>query len=135
LDSGATHSFVTKRFCDQNSIRYTSASTKAPLADGKTALPVIGVCWNAELKLHDFSCKQSFLVLGSDFTDSSDVVLGMDWLDEHDPFVSFRKRCMTLPSGKGPVTIPAIPHEPDPSFSSDFIELCVYMLLRCCEQP
>jgi hypothetical protein len=124
LDSGATHSFVTKSFCKQNSIGYTSARTQAMLADGNTALPVVGVCWNAELKLHHFSCKQSFLVLDSNFTDSSDVVLGMDWLDEHDPFISFRKRNMTLPSGQGPVTIPAIPHEPDPSFSSDFIELC-----------
>ena len=62
VDSGATHSFVTKTFCDKHNLSYTSAATHALLADGTTRLPIVGVMWNASLKLHSFSCKQSLLV-------------------------------------------------------------------------
>jgi Retroviral aspartyl protease len=134
VDSGATHSFITKRFCEQNCLSYTSASSQALLADGSTTLSVIGVCWNAALQLHSFRCKQSFLVLDSDFCD---VVLGMDWLDEHDPVISFRKRRMQLSTPRGPITIAAVSSEDMPSCSSSIIELCTLdrLLAACATIP
>jgi Retroviral aspartyl protease len=121
LDSGATHSFITKRFCEQHHLSYTSASSQALLADGATTLPVIGVCWNALVKIHSFSCKQSFLVLDSS---TLDVVLGMDWMHAHDPCISFRKRRMKLATSRGCITVSAVSSEPPPTCSSDFIEIC-----------
>jgi hypothetical protein len=95
VDSGATHSFITKRFCNQHHLSYASARSEALLADGATTLPVVGVCWNAQLNIHSFSCTQSFLVLESN---ALDVVLGMDWLRAHNPILSFQKRHMKLPT-------------------------------------
>jgi hypothetical protein len=48
----------------------------------------------------------------------------MDWLNEHDPTVSFRKRRITLRSTTGPITVAAVCSEPLPDCSSSCIELC-----------
>ena len=120
VDSGATHSFLTKAFCDKHNLSYTSAATHALLADSITRLPIVGVMWNASFKLHSFSCKQSLSVLDSS---SCDIVIGMDWLEEHDPVLSFRKRRMRLQPNKGPsIVLPAVARDPLPHHPN--VEVC-----------
>jgi hypothetical protein len=119
-DTGATHSFVSVRFCRANGLRYSRVASQALLADGKTELPIVGVLWNAQLKVECFNCKQSFLVL--DFLDVN-VVLGMDWMREHNALLSCTKRTMKLQTGKGPITVHAMSHEPAPTCSLHYIEL------------
>ena len=114
VDSGATHSFVSREFCDKHRLGFTRVSSSALLADGITSLPVIGVLWNARLKLHTYSCKQSLLVL---YSSSYDVVIGMDWLDEHEPCISFRIQRMQL----GPIIVQAV--------SSDLYLTVVHLVL------
>jgi hypothetical protein len=80
VDSGATHSFVSRRFCHKHALHYSHVSSSALLADGVTCLSVVGVLWNPVLQVASFSCKQSLLVLESS---SSDVVLGMDQIKLH----------------------------------------------------
>jgi hypothetical protein len=121
VDSGATHSFVSREFCSKHHLHYATVSSSASLADGTTSLPVVGVLWNTSLKMYSFSCKQSFLVLDHS---SCDVVIGMDWLEEHDPLISFRKRRMQLRAKHGPITIHAVGSEPLPPCSSSCIEIC-----------
>jgi hypothetical protein len=121
VDSGATHSFVSRHFCHQHALHYANVSSSALLADGVTCLSVVGVLWNSELKVSSFCCKQSLLVLDSS---SSDVVLGMDWLEAHDPKLSFRKRRMHLNIPAGRVVIPALSSDETPELHSSCIELC-----------
>jgi hypothetical protein len=120
-DSGATHSFVSQNFCDRHGLKFSFVTSHALLADGQTSLPVVGVMWNATLKIHRFSCKQSFLVLKCI---EADVVLGMDWLAEHDPCISFRKRCMKLSTPGGIITVPAVDTTTPYECESSCIELC-----------
>jgi hypothetical protein len=120
LDSGATHSFVSRDFCMKHHLHYSTISS-ALLADGTTNLQVVGVLWNASLALDSCSCRQCFVVLD---TVSHDVVIGSDWLKEHDPTISFRKRHITLRGKSGPITVHAVSSEPFPTWSSSCIELC-----------
>jgi hypothetical protein len=121
VDSGATHSIVSLQFCRQNSLKFTRVNSQALLADGKTHLPVVGVIWKALVQIQSFNCLQAFLVL--DFSDC-DVLLRMDWLRTHNPKLDFRHRLMTLRVAKGPITVHAVPTDPEPTCSSSCIEVC-----------
>jgi hypothetical protein len=121
VDSGATHSIVSLKFCRQNSLKFTRVNSQALFADGKTHLPVVGVMWKAPVQVQRFNCLQAFLVL--DFS-ACDVLLGMDWLRAQNPELDFRYRLMTLRVAKGPITVHAVPTDPGPACSSSCIEVC-----------
>jgi hypothetical protein len=121
VDSGATHSFVSRQFCIDHHFRFAKACSQALLADNTTQLPVVGVMWNASLQIRSFSCKQSFLVL--DVPDLS-LVLGMDWLRAHNPVVKFYERTMEFRTRSRSLIVPALSTDPQPNCSSSRIELC-----------
>jgi hypothetical protein len=92
IDSGASHSFASKRFCHSHRLGFSHASSEVAVADGRS-VPIVGVLRFAAIRLHAFRFKQDLLVV--DMPDH-DVVLGMDFLHTHAPKICFRKRCMTL---------------------------------------
>jgi hypothetical protein len=75
VDSGASHSFVSKHFCADSSIRYAGHSNQAILPNGAT-VPIIGLLANVRCTLGSFRFASSFYVLDMP---NLDVVLGMDF--------------------------------------------------------
>jgi hypothetical protein len=76
VDSGATHSFVSFQYLNDNHISYDPVSVpEAKLADG-TMIRILGVTRLVEVKLGAFRFKHRFLVVDMD---SYDCVLGMSF--------------------------------------------------------
>ena len=121
IDSGASHSFVSASFARENGVSFRVKSSRGKQADG-SEFEVLGSLHNARIKLGPFRAKQSFYVANlSDF----DVVLGMDFLVEHDPALSWRKRTMSLTQQGRPVTLHAQRSDSElPDVGSDKVELC-----------
>ena len=121
LESGASHSFVSSAFCRANGIAIRGRASTGENADGSDlALP--GFFPQASLKLGAF--RENLNLFVADIGDN-DVVLGYDFLHRFDPRVSWRTRCMTLSSDRGPVTLHAHSNENDlPALHVDVVELC-----------
>ena len=127
VDSGATHSFVSLDFADAHNFVYEPVSQPLTrLADGSN-VRIHGVLRNVHYKLGSFRSKQAFLVVDMP---GLDVVLGMDFLSDHDVTTSFRKRTMHLrwmnARGRHDVTLHAFrePSRPPTDVTSDLVELC-----------
>jgi Retroviral aspartyl protease len=121
-DSDATHSFVSSAYWARNGVKYTRLRSSAALAEC-SSVRVDGILRHVPLKIGAFRCKQTFLVLDMP---AYDVVLGMDFLHDHDPHLRFRHRTMRLQCADGSsVTVSAHQDKPElPSIYSDLTEIC-----------
>jgi hypothetical protein len=86
FDSGATYSYVTSKFMQQQSLpterRGRSMITSSPLGDVSCTL----VCKSVRLKMANYMFLVDLIVLKSD--GDIDVILGMDWLAKHKGMIS-----------------------------------------------
>ena len=120
LDSGASHSFVSAAFCREHKISWRRMELAGGRqADGSEFAVLVKLC-NATVKLGPLREKRTFLV--AELNDV-DVVLGADFLADHDPVVSWRRRNMQVQVGKKHVTLPAVTSAELP-FGSEKVELC-----------
>ena len=94
LDSGASGNFVTKKFVTKANLPITSMRSKSVrLADGKLLTAqeaVIGM----DVKVNGKSVKCSFIVLDQ-LNNGNDAILGIPWLEEADPTISFKNRTIS----------------------------------------
>jgi hypothetical protein len=94
FDSGATYSYVTSKFVQQQSLltehRGRSMITSSPLGDVSCTL----VCKSVRLKMAEYVFLADLTVLKSD--DDIDVILGMDWLTKHKGLISCSPRSVSL---------------------------------------
>jgi hypothetical protein len=92
-DSGATHSFVSADFLQNNGICFKTVSVPdAHLADG-AAIRILGVTHSLELKLGSFRCKHEFIVVEMA---AYDCVLGMSFFHQVNPAFDWRARTMCV---------------------------------------
>lgn len=94
LDSGASGNFVTKNFVKKANLTSIPIQSKSVrLADGKLLTAreaVIGT----EVKVNGKSVKCSFIVL-EQLNNGNDAILGIPWLEEADPTISFKNRTVS----------------------------------------
>lgn len=121
-DSGASHSFISKDFCESNKVQFDPRTDSATLANGSST-PVIGTVRSLWLKLGPFRTKHDFLVVDMP---QFNAVLGMDFMSQHDATLHARLRQMRLRYHGSAVTLHAHVEESLPDFQSDFIELCTF---------
>ena len=121
VDSGASRSFVSLAYCEDNGLRVSGTTGAGVLADGRP-LPLSAIIRKAHLKLGPFRTKLDLIVAD---LPGLDVVLGMDFLNEHDPQIQWKRREMTLMHADRPVLITAHREQPElPDLQSDLLELC-----------
>jgi len=94
LDSGASGNFLTRKFVDEAKIPTTQIQTKAVrLADGKM-LKANEAVVNMDVNVKGKSVKCSFIVLDQ-LNNGNDAILGIPWLEEADPLISFKDRTIS----------------------------------------
>jgi hypothetical protein len=97
FDTGATHSFITASWVEAHNLPVTTMST--PIQIDSTGVEIRGIAFPANL-----------IVMG---TQGIDVILGMNWLDKYQAFISCDKRTIKLMSPLGEeVVTELVPPEP-----------------------
>jgi hypothetical protein len=95
FDSGATYSYVSLKFVQQQSLptehRSRSMITSSPLGDVSCTLECKSV---RQLKMAGYMFLADLTVLKSD--GDIDVILGMDWLTKHKGLISCSPRSISL---------------------------------------
>ncbi|ETP47973.1 hypothetical protein F442_06179, partial [Phytophthora nicotianae P10297] len=94
IDSGASRNFARRRTVARNSNRLTDAlreskgngAVSVRLADGK-AVTVPNIQMDLAVKFEDFDSLEQFTVLDMD---PYDMILGMPWLEKHEPWIDWR---------------------------------------------
>ena len=120
LDSGASHSFVSVDFCKDNNIAYKPVrAPSAALADGST-IPIVGMVNNVHMNIGHFKFKESFLVVD---INNLEVVLGMTFLETHNPHIDWRQRCMHVQHKQTRLKLEAVASHPLPKINSERFEL------------
>eukprot|EP00877_Chromochloris_zofingiensis_P004554 jgi/Chrzof1/1409/Cz10g06220.t1 len=109
VDSGATHSFVSRRFVKMHGLKFAESTglnwqIKNATGDMHSSTAYIPC---AQLKLGDvYRCKTKLIV--ADVED--DIILGKDWLKVHNPSIDWSKDVMVLHADRAkPVVIRAVP--------------------------
>ena len=98
IDSGASRNFARRRTVARNSNRLTDAlreskgngAVSVRLADGK-AVTVPNIQMDLAVKFEDFDSLEQFTVLDMD---PYDMILGMPWLEKHEPWIDWRGKAI-----------------------------------------
>ena len=102
LDSGASGNFLTRKFVNAAKIPTTSIQTKSVrLADGKVLTASEAVV-DRDVNVKGKSVKCSFIVLDQ-LNNGNDAILGIPWLEEADPTISFKNRTISWKSESNPL--------------------------------
>jgi hypothetical protein len=94
FDSGTSHSFVTKLFADKSGLQQT------PLKN-TMSIQILGSitkassCLAVPIEIHGIAFLASLIVLG---TKGLEVVLGMDWMSQHQGVIDCAKKTITMKS-------------------------------------
>ncbi|XP_075504449.1 uncharacterized protein LOC142541875 [Primulina tabacum] len=126
LDSGATHSFISKSFVKRLGIipvvMNSGFRLSIPSGDQMFTSQIVK---RLELRLHKYTVHAYFIVLP---LPEFDIILGMDWLSSHGAVIDLRQRSVSIrpPSGK-PFVFEAAKHQQIPHVISC---LCARKLLR-----
>ena len=100
VDSGATHNFITVAEARRLNLHWKKDTGKMK-AVNSTALPVVGVVKRAVIQLGGWSGFVDFVVVGMD---DFDVVLGMEFLLEHQVIIMPAAKCLVI-SGSNPTVV------------------------------
>jgi hypothetical protein len=122
VDSGASASFVSTRWCTKHHVNKTSLSMTGRLANNNE-FEIVGRLSNVSVQLDRFKTTWTFLVAD---LPGLDVVLGMDFLRSFNPKISWRDRKLTVrDSSSGTLhTVLAIRTNELPAVHSKTIQLC-----------
>ncbi|POM65346.1 LOW QUALITY PROTEIN: Pol protein [Phytophthora palmivora] len=98
INSGASTNFARRQTVARNGDKIADALRESKgrgqvsvrLADG-TVVNVPGVRMDLAVKFEDFDSTESFLVLDMD---KYDVILGMPWLEKHEPWIDWRGKAI-----------------------------------------
>jgi hypothetical protein len=124
IDSGATASFASLHWCQRHNITPKPMHFSGLLADQST-FNIVGCLERCSLKLREYRVIFQFLVAD---LPGLDIVLGLDFLEEHEPDLRWKQRLMRLkdprPGIDNVYTIPAISRESLPEIHANLIELC-----------
>ncbi|POM69275.1 Hypothetical protein PHPALM_14456 [Phytophthora palmivora] len=98
IDSGASANFARRQTVARNGDKYADAlreiegrgQVSVRLADG-TVVNVPGVRMDLAVTFEDFDSTESFLVLDMD---KYDLILGMPWLEKHEPWIDWRGKAI-----------------------------------------
>ncbi|POM63376.1 Hypothetical protein PHPALM_21237 [Phytophthora palmivora] len=98
IDSGASTNFARRQTVARNGDKYANAlresegrgQVSVKVTDG-TVINVSGVWMDLAVKFEDFDGTDSFLVLDMD---KYDLILGMPWLEKHDPWIDWRGKAI-----------------------------------------
>ena len=98
IDSGASTNFVRRQTVAKNSDKLTDAERESSgngpvsvrLVDG-TVITVPKVHMNLAVKFEDFDSTERFIVLNMD---KYDLILGMPWLEKHEPWIDWRGKAI-----------------------------------------
>ena len=121
-DTGASHSFISKEYCQSRGIRFREYASSAKLTNGSSA-PIIGQVHSMWVQLGPFRAKHHFLVVDMP---QFHAILGMDFMDAHHAVLAPHARTMRLNYNGSTVVLHAHSEDPVPEFESDFIELCTF---------
>ena len=124
VDSGASASFVSEQWCRQHNIKPVSTNIYGSLAD-KTSFRITGKLTFVTVSLGGFRTVHDFYVAS---LPGLEVVLGLDFLEKHDPKIRWNKRLMEIqdprPGNDNVYTIKAASRDALPSIETNCIELC-----------
>lgn len=124
VDSGASCSFVSLQWCNRHGIVPIPVQYTGRLAD-QSPFSIIGKLSPSLLKLRQFRVHFEFLVAD---LPGLEVVLGLDFLEQFDPHLRWKKREMLLkdpkPGCDATYRIQAISRNALPDIYSNLIELC-----------
>jgi len=102
LDSGASGNFLTRKFVNAAEIPTTAIQAKSVrLADGKVLTANEAVI-DMDVNVKGKSVKCSFIVLDQ-LNNGNDAILGIPWLEEADPTISFKNRTISWKSESNPL--------------------------------
>ncbi|POM63321.1 Hypothetical protein PHPALM_21305, partial [Phytophthora palmivora] len=98
IDFGASTNFARRQTVARNGDKCADALRESEvrgqvsvrLADG-TVVDVPGVRMDLAVKFKDFDSTESFLVLDMD---KYDLILGMPWLEKHEPWIDWRGKAI-----------------------------------------
>jgi hypothetical protein len=98
FDTGATHSFITASWVEAHNLPITTMSThiQIDLAGGKVRAD--SVCLDVSVEIRGIEFPANLIVMG---TQGIYVILGMNWLDKYQAFISCDKRTIKLVSPLG----------------------------------
>lgn len=103
VDTGATHTFVSKEWVDKHGIRCQKSNNplNVSVADGRTLSSHEDVQVNMQVK--GLKCKMTMKVLDLDM--EVDGVLGLDWMIEHHATLDIPGNCLHVLHNTRPVTL------------------------------
>ena len=101
IDSGASHNFVDPAFVERAKLRLTSSDRSVKLADGTLVKALGSIRTDYTLA----AARGIPIPFNSTFTatplEGYDAILGMDWLDTHDPIIGWKDRSISIRSADG----------------------------------
>ena len=105
VDSGATHNFITETEARRLGLRWERDSGKMK-AVNSIALPIVGLVKRTTIKLGGWRGPVDFVVVKMD---DFDVVLGMEFLLEHQVIPMPSAKCLVI-TGSFPTVVQAEPY-------------------------
>jgi hypothetical protein len=98
IDSGASHSFVTKSFVEKHNIPNYPLKKKLLIRSPGGELRATHSCPQTKIEIRGLSFLVELIILKSS---GIDVILGIDYLTKYDGVISCAKRMVTLTSPQG----------------------------------
>ncbi|TYK18537.1 uncharacterized protein E5676_scaffold119G00360 [Cucumis melo var. makuwa] len=108
IDSGATHNFITEEEAKCLRLRWEKDSGRMK-AVNSVALPIVGLVKRTTIKLRGWKGLVDFVVIKMD---DFDVVLGMEFLIEHQVIPMPLAKCLVI-TGSFPTVVQADIHQPN----------------------
>ncbi|KAA0047839.1 uncharacterized protein E6C27_scaffold133G001000 [Cucumis melo var. makuwa] len=102
IDSGATHNFITEAEARRLRLRWEKDSGRMKVVNF-VSLPIVGLVKRTMIKLGGWKCPVDFVVVKMD---DFDVVVGMEFLLEHQVILMSSARCLVI-TGSFPTVVHA----------------------------
>ncbi len=145
VDSGATSSFIDQTFVAQHNIHVVKKSTPVPVEviDGRTIASGAITHETTPLKLR-IGKHAKKIVLNIISTPHHPVILGLPWLEAHNPIIDWRSRTLTFSTQHCTSQEPQAHHvkscqEPrgqEPKEGRNQFQFCqVYFVKSCSQEP
>jgi hypothetical protein len=100
FDSGASHSFVTQSFICKSGIRPTPMKQSILVQIPGLISKARWTCWAVPLEIHGVEFLVDLIILG---TQGLEVVLGMNWMSQHQGVIDCAKKTITMKSSTGTI--------------------------------